>query len=166
MTTSTPGNLSVKPKANGDTEITLNKDLKGLDSISIGSGPSVVSITENGLNNGGRRITNVAAGVKPTDAANVAQVNAVENRLNNKIAKLDKKLRGGIANAVAVANIPLVTIPGANMVAVGTGNYKGQSALAVGYSRASDNNRVIIKMSASATTQGDYSVGGGIGYQW
>ena len=166
VTTDNSGNLSVKPKANGDTEITLGKDLKGLNSISIGSGPSEVSITENGLNNGGHRITNVAAGVKPTDAANVAQVNAVENRLNNKIGKLDKKLRGGIANAVAVANIPQVTIPGANMVAVGTGNYKGQSALAVGYSRASDNNRVIIKMSASATTQGDYSVGGGIGYQW
>ena len=166
VTTDNSGNLSVKPKANGDTEITLNKDLQGLSSISIGSGPSAVSIMENGLNNGGHRITNVAAGVKPTDAANVAQVNAVENRLNNKIGKLDKKLRGGIANAVAVANIPQVTIPGANMVAVGTGNYKGQSALAVGYSRASDNNRVIIKMSASATTQGDYSVGGGIGYQW
>lgn len=166
VTTDNSGNLSVKPNANGDTEITLNKDLQGLNSISIGSGPSAVSITENGLNNGGHRITNVATGVKPTDAANVAQVNAVENRLNNKIGKLDKKLRGGIANAVAVANIPQVTIPGANMVAVGTGNYKGQSALAVGYSRASDNNRVIIKMSASATTQGDYSVGGGIGYQW
>ena len=166
VTTDNSGNLSVKPKANGDTEITLNKDLQGLSSISIGSDPSAVRITENGLNNGGHRITNVAAGVKPTDAANVAQVNAVENRLNNKIGKLDKKLRGGIANAVAVANIPQVTIPGANMVAVGTGNYKGQSALAVGYSRASDNNRVIIKMSASATTQGDYSVGGGIGYQW
>ncbi|SQH97714.1 YadA-like family protein [Haemophilus haemolyticus] len=166
VTTDNSGNLSVKPKANGDTEITLNKDLQGLNSISIGSDPSAVRITENGLNNGGHRITNVAAGVKPTDAANVAQVNAVENRLNNKIGKLDKKLRGGIANAVAVANIPQVTIPGANMVAVGTGNYKGQSALAVGYSRASDNNRVIIKMSASATTQGDYSVGGGIGYQW
>ena len=166
VTTGNSGNLSVKSKANGDTEITLGKDLQGLNSISIGSGPSAVSITENGLNNGGHRITNVAAGVKPTDAANVAQVNAVENRLNNKIGKLDKKLRGGIANAVAVANIPQVTIPGANMVAVGTGNYKGQSALAVGYSRASDNNRVIIKMSASATTQGDYSVGGGIGYQW
>ena len=166
VTTDNSGNLSVKPKANGDTEITLNKDLQGLSSISIGSDPSAVRITENGLNNGGHRITNVTAGVKPTDAANVAQVNAVENRLNNKIGKLDKKLRGGIANAVAVANIPQVTIPGANMVAVGTGNYKGQSALAVGYSRASDNNRVIIKMSASATTQGDYSVGGGIGYQW
>ena len=166
VATDNSGNLSVKPKANGDTEITLGKDLQGLNSISIGSGPSAVSITENGLNNGGHRITNVAAGVKPTDAANVAQVNAVENRLNNKIGKLDKKLRGGIANAVAVANMPQVTIPGASMVAVGTGNYKGQNALAVGYSRASDNNRVIIKMSASATTQGDYSVGGGIGYQW
>jgi hypothetical protein len=113
-----------------------------------------------------RRITNVAAGRNPTDAANVGQIYAAENRMNNKLGKLDKKLRGGIASAVAVANIPQVTIPGANMVAVGAGNYKGQSAVAVGYSRASDNNRVIIKMSAGASTQRDYTFGAGIGYQW
>ena len=52
------------------------------------------------------------------------------------------------------------------MVGVGVGNYKGQSAVAVGYSRASDSNRVIFKASAAATTQGDYNVGAGIGYQW
>ena len=31
------------------------------------------------------------------------------------------------------------------MVGLGVGNYKGESAVAVGYSRASDNNKVIFK---------------------
>jgi len=109
-----------------------------------------------------RRITNVAPGVKGTDAVNVNQLNEVKRDLR----KTDKKLRGGIAGATAVANIPQVTVAGSNMVGVGVGNYKGQSAVAVGYSRASDSNRVIFKASAAATTQGDYNVGAGIGYQW
>ena len=138
------------------------------NAIAIGTGSvaaeaNTVSIGSQGNE---RRITNVSTGVNPTDAANVGQVNAVENRINNKLGKLDKKLRSGVASAVAVANIPQVTIPGASMVALGVGNYKGQSAVAVGYSRASDSNRVIIKMTAGASTQRDYTFGAGIGYQW
>ena len=139
------------------------KNAVAIGTGSIAAEADTVSI---GSPNNERRITNVANGVKPTDAANVGQVNAVENRINNKLGKLDKKLRSGVASAVAVANIPQVTIPGASMVALGVGNYKGQSAVAVGYSRASDSNRVIIKMTAGASTQRDYTFGAGIGYQW
>ena len=154
--------------AEGATAIGQGAKATGKNAVAIGTGSvadeaHTVSVGSQGNE---RRITNVAAGRNPTDAANVGQIYAAENRMNNKLGKLDKKLRGGIANAVAVANIPQVTIPGANMVAVGAGNYKGQSAVAVGYSRASDNNRVIIKMSAGASTQRDYTFGAGIGYQW
>ncbi len=51
-------------------------------------------------------------------------------------------------------------------IRVHIGNYKGQSAVAIGLSKSSDNNRIIFKMSGSATTQGDYNIGAGIGYQW
>ena len=154
--------------AEGATAIGQGAKATGENAVAIGTGSvadeaHTVSVGSQGNE---RRITNVAAGRNPTDAANVGQIYAAENRMNNKLGKLDKKLRGGIASAVAVANIPQVTIPGANMVAVGAGNYKGQSAVAVGYSRASDNNRVIIKMSAGASTQRDYTFGAGIGYQW
>lgn len=113
-----------------------------------------------------RRITNVAPGVNNTDAANMGQLRDVEARLGDRMNKVDRKLRGGIASAVATANIPQVTLPGRNLVGLGVGNYNGQSAVAVGYSRASDNNKVIIKMSAGASTQKDYTIGAGIGYQW
>ena len=154
--------------AKGATAIGQGAKATGENAVAIGTGSvageaNTVSVGSQGNE---RRITNVAAGKNPTDAANVGQINAAENRMNNKLGKLDKKLRGGVASAVAVANIPQVTIPGASMVALGVGNYKGQSAVAVGYSRASDSNRVIIKMTAGASTQRDYTFGAGIGYQW
>ena len=58
----------------------------------------------------------------------------------------------GVAGATAMANIPQVIQPG--------------KLMAVGLSKSSDNNRVIFKMSGSATKQGDYNIGAGIGYQW
>lgn len=139
-----------------------------------------------------RKVTNVAAGnisEESTEAINGSQLYAVTkeldrvnevvknvptkqyvdnsvNAVRNDLRKTDKKLRGGIAGATAVANIPQVTKPGGSMVGLGVGNYKGQSSVAVGYSRASDNNKVIFKVSGAANTQGDYNVGAGVGYQW
>ncbi|HAT56224.1 MAG TPA: hypothetical protein DCS74_01420 [Veillonellaceae bacterium] len=43
--------------------------------VTIGSGSSTVSLTNTGLNNGGNKITNVAAGTDNTDAVNVSQLN-------------------------------------------------------------------------------------------
>ena len=117
-----------------------------------------------------RRITNVADPVHGTDAANKQYVDRSVGAVRSELKKTDKKLRGGIAGATAVANIPQVNKPvtkaGGSMVGLGVGNYKGESAVAVGYSRASDNNKVIFKVSGAATTQGDYNIGAGVGYQW
>ena len=113
-----------------------------------------------------RRITNVADPVNNTDAVNKRYVDNAVGSVRNDLRKTEKKLRGGVAGATAMANIPQVTQPGKLMVGAGIGNYKGQSAVAVGLSRSSDNNRIIFKMSGSATTQGDYNIGAGIGYQW
>ena len=113
-----------------------------------------------------RRITNVADPVRGTDAANKQYVDRSVGAVRGEMKKTDKKLRGGIAGATAAANIPQVTKPGGSMVGLGVGNYKGESAVAVGYSRASDNNKVIFKVSSAATTQGDYNVSAGVGYQW
>ena len=52
------------------------------------------------------------------------------------------------------------------MVAASAGTYKGQSALAVGYSRASDSGKLILKLQGNANTRGDVGGSVGVGYQW
>ena len=100
------------------------------------------------------------------DAPNKSYVDNSVNSVRRELQQTDKKLRGGIAGAVAMANIPTANRAGGTMVGVGVGNFKGRSAVAVGINRASDTNRTHFKMSGSATTSGDYAVGAGMGYQW
>ncbi|MFZ7164192.1 YadA-like family protein [Avibacterium avium] len=165
-------------------KVDLAKDLKGLNSVELkdpagnvtnitGNGvnisgtnsagnPSNVSLTANGLNNGGNRITNVAPGVKGTDAVNVNQLNAVGKRIGD----VDRKARGGIAGSAAMANLPQAYIPGHSMVAVAASTHRGANAVALGVSRISDSGHVIIKLSGSADSEGGKSAGIGVGYQW
>ncbi|WP_439295184.1 YadA family autotransporter adhesin, partial [Lonepinella sp. BR2882] len=112
------------------------------------------------------RITNVAAGQADTDAVNVSQVRNVANHINSNINKVDKNLRAGIAGAMASSNLYHATIPGKSMVAAGAGVYKGESALAIGYSRLSDNGKIGVKFSVNSNTRGDTGAAASVGYQW
>ena len=132
------------------------------------------------------QIQNVAAGVvsnNSTDAVNGSQLHATNvqvnnlsqvinnhagelNRLDRKVNKYGKEARAGIAGANAAAALPQVYTPGKSMVAASAGTFKGQNALAVGYSRASDNGKVIFKLQGNANTSGDVGAGVGVGYQW
>ena len=76
------------------------------------------------------------------------------------------KARAGVAGANAAASLPQVYIPGKSMVAAAGGTFKGQNAFAVGYSRSSDNGKLILKLQGNANTQGDVGGGVGVGYQW
>ena len=115
---------------------------------------------------GGNQIHNVKAGEKDTDAVNVSQLRNNITNVNNRINKVQKEARGGIAGANAAAGLPQVYIPGKSMVAASAGTFKGESALAVGYSRSSDNGKVILKLQGNANTQGDVGGSVGVGYQW
>ncbi|MFZ7148501.1 YadA-like family protein [Avibacterium avium] len=165
-------------------KVALNKKLKvdsvtagntvvNNDGVIIGTGDKAVSLTQNGLNNGGNRITNVAPGKDPTDAVNVAQLSNVTNHLDNKVNKvasdmkhMDKKLRAGIAGAAALGVLAQPTRPGKSMVSVGGTTYRDESAVALGVSRVSDNEKWVIKIGASANTRNNYIAGGSVGYQW
>ncbi|MGX2956852.1 YadA-like family protein [Ursidibacter arcticus] len=165
-------NLTVKQEANGKVTYATADDVsfktvEATDSIGIKDGPSM---STTGINAGNKVISNVAPGVKDTDAVNVSQlkgtVNNVANQLNNKINRQGKDLRAGIAGANAAAGLPQVYIPGKSMVAASAGTFKGQSAVAVGYSRASDNGKLILKLQGNANTRGDVGGSVGVGYQW
>ena len=87
----TEDNLGVVSDGSNNLKVRLAKALKGLESVTTGdtvmdnNGVTInngaagnpVSLTKNGLNNGGNKITNVAAGVNGTDAVNVNQLNTV-----------------------------------------------------------------------------------------
>ena len=87
----TEDNLGVVSDGSNNLKVRLAKALKGLESVTTGdtvmnnSGVAInngaagnpVSLTKNGLDNGGNKITNVAAGVNGTDAVNVNQLNTV-----------------------------------------------------------------------------------------
>ncbi|VEH65028.1 putative autotransporter YadA-like, C-terminal domain protein [Rodentibacter pneumotropicus] len=80
--------------------------------------------------------------------------------------RVDRKLRGGIAQAGAMANIPQVTRNGASGVGVGVASYRDENAISVGYSLMSDNGKHIIKTSVGLDTRGYNMVGAGYMYQW
>lgn len=110
-------------------------------------------------------IHNVGAGRAATDAANVGQLTALGNTLNNKIDNVDKRLRAGVASAMASAGLPQAYLPGKSMVAAAVGYYQGESALAIGASSISDNGKWVIKGTANVNRK-DFGVTAGVGYQW
>ncbi|WGE85627.1 ESPR-type extended signal peptide-containing protein [Actinobacillus equuli] len=155
------------------------KDVANINAVTGEDGVSEVSIAGNNVTqadgsvSNASRITNVAAGKKDNDAVNVAQlkgavnnINNSINAVNNKVDKVDRNLRAGIAGAMAAGNLYHVTIPGKSMVAAGVGTYKGQSAVAVGYSRLSDNGKIGVKFSVNTNTRGDSGAAASVGYQW
>ena len=87
----TEDNLGVVSDGNNNLKVRLAKALKGLESVTTGdtvmnnrgvtinngAAGNPVSLTKNGLNNGGNTITNVADGINGTDAVNVNQLNTV-----------------------------------------------------------------------------------------
>ena len=111
------------------------------------------------------QVSKVNARIDGVDAKVNANTKAI-HRLDRDVRKNRKRADAGIASVAAMANIPQVYISGKSGVGVGVGHKHGQSALAVGYSRASDNGHHIIKLSAGIDTQKDVTVGAGYMYQY
>lgn len=141
-------------------------------SVAVSDTPTFTNVTTTGdLNVGGtihahggldvhnNRIVNVADPKDPTDAVNKRYV-------DNKIDHVDRRLRAGIAGATAISFLQRPNEAGKSLVSVGVGGYRNENALAVGYGRNSDNNKISIKVGASINTRSDVNWGGSIGYQW
>ena len=123
-----------------------------------------------------RRIQNVAAGEissTSTDAINGSQLYSVAkgvgNRINNlqgQINKLGNRMNAGMATSAAMANLLQPHKPGQSVATAGVGQHKNQSAVAVGYSRISDNGKYGVRFSMGANTQGEVTGGAAVGYFW
>lgn len=140
----------------------------------------VVRLDPNNQSNGkGVVIDNVANGdisATSTDAINGSQLYAVAkevtnlagqvNNLEGKVNKVGKRADAGTASALAASQLPQASMSGKSMVSIAGSSYQGQSGLAIGVSRISDNGKVIIRLSGTTNSQGKTGVAAGVGYQW
>jgi autotransporter adhesin len=118
-----------------------------------------------------RRLTNVAAGINPTDAVNMSQLSSFNSGFQSQLGSLQSQVdtnqreaRSGVALALAASNLHYDQRPGKASVAVAFGNFKGQSGLAGGLGYAvSDRWRVNASFTASPD-HGDF--GAAIGTSW
>lgn len=171
----TPNDIvNVKEVHTGNTVMNTN-------GVTINTGNKTVSITENGLNNGGNKVVNVAAGeisAISKEAVNgqqlyetnqsVAQNTRSINQLNNKMDEVDRRGRRGVAIAGAMGLLPQPHTSGRSSISTATTYYRGEQALAVGYSRLADNGKHIVKFSGASNMSGkkDVMVGAAYGYEW
>ena len=148
---STANNIGVISDNNGSLNVRLAKDITGINSITTmdnsghttvtnGNGITIknnaggsVSLTSSGLNNGGNKITNVAPGEissTSTDAVNGSQLNRVANSMNNVVKEVRQV--GALSSALSALK-PMAYDPyEPTQIMAGYGNYRGDSALALG----------------------------------
>ena len=171
----TPNDIvNVKEVHTGNTVMNTN-------GVTINKGGKTVSITENGLDNGGNKVVNVAAGeisATSKEAVNgqqlyetnqsVAQNTRSINQLNNRMDEVDRRGRRGVAIAGAMGLLPQPHTSGRSSISTATTYYRGEQALAVGYSRLTDNGKHIVKFSGASNMSGkkDVMVGAAYGYEW
>ena len=173
-------NMTVKQESNGKVTYATASNVT-FDSVQFGdNGPK---ITNNGGNiNVGTatgaptKITGVAPGeisATSKDAVNGSQLYSVAkgvgNRINNlqgQINKLGNRMNAGMATSAAMANLLQPHKPGQSVATAGIGQHKNQSAVAVGYSRISDNGKYGVRFSMGANTQGEVTGGAAVGYFW
>lgn len=109
---------------------------------STGDPTKSVSLTKDGLNNGGNRITNVAPGVADTDAVTVGQVKEVTNKLGAALEKTSQRVGEVGAHSAALAAMnPLSYDPlRKSQIMAGIGSYDGNQALALGIAHYANEN--------------------------
>nr|ABJ97465.1 extracellular matrix protein adhesin A [Aggregatibacter actinomycetemcomitans] len=162
--------LAKEVNLGADGSLTVGNTTVNNDGVAIKDGPSM---TSHGINAGGKRITNVAKGKAPTDAVNMSQLqdvgSAINNRIDNidkRVKQMDKRRKAGTASALATAGLMQPHRDGQSALVAAVGQYQSETAVAVGYSRISDNGKYGVKVSFSTNSQGEVGGTAGAGYFW
>lgn len=188
-------NIGVVSDGKDNLTIRLAKDIKDLSSITLldpsgnktvihGEGVTIIpkdgkeiKLSNKGLDNGGNKITNIAAGTESNDAVNVGQLNEVKEVINNhaaaisnntrKIEKMHGDMRRGFANAAAMSTLKFMEI-GMNQATVGAaiGTYKGNQAVAVGVQTAPTENIRVHANVSIAPSREQVDIMAGVGASW
>ncbi|QHB17378.1 YadA-like family protein [Mannheimia pernigra] len=161
-------NISVKEEnhPNGYRSFTISTaDNVSFNSVKVNN----LEINQAGINAGSQRIAQVVDGINDTDVVNVRQLKQVKNyveetaqeirNVKGQLNQMNQELRAGIAGASALGMLQ-ASSGAESALSASLANYKGQSAVAVGYARSSDNNQVHIKLGSGINTASDVTLGG------
>ena len=126
----TPAGTTVKDAAGNST--TINGG--GMTITPVDTAASPVSLTVDGLNNGGNKIHGVAPGTADTDAVNVSQLKASNAGLQEAVNRVGTETQRVGAHAAAMAALkPIQYDPlEPTQIMAGIGNYRGETAGAIG----------------------------------
>ena len=98
-------------------KVTVGDSVLGSNGLNITNGANPVSLTKDGLNNGGNKVTNIADGAVDTDAASYKQVKAAKTEVQKgtNVAEV-KKTEGTDGQAIYTVNAKgtVVSAPGAD----------------------------------------------------
>jgi autotransporter adhesin len=166
--------------ANG-TALGSNAVASASGSVALGAGS--VADRANSVSVGSvgseRQITNVGAGTSTTDAVNLGQLNnAIGAAMTSSTAYVDTRIaalsfdlgrvrrdaEGGTAAAMALQALPQAYGPGMGMFGMGVSHWQGESAVAIGLSKATPGGKVVIKAGATYNTRGQGGANAGIGF--
>ncbi len=137
------GNVVKDKDGNPVVDSSVKMDGAGLIiAPSTGDPKQSVSLTKDGLNNGGNRITNVAPGVEDSDAITVGQVKEVTSKLGAALEKTSQRVdQVGAHSAALAAMNPLSYDPlRKSQIMAGIGSYDGNQALALGVAHYANEN--------------------------
>jgi autotransporter adhesin len=153
--------------ANNSTAIGANAFVaaSGTNSVALGQGsiatrPNTVSVGAPGQE---RQLTNVAAGVAPTDAANVGQLNALQTQITSN----QSEARRGIVAASALAYVPTPSGPGRTTFALNGAYFQGERGLGVAFAHRFASEIPLYFSAAYGNGGGTQHVGRvGMGVEW
>ena len=130
---------------------TLTK-MKGITFTPAENSKEAVSLTSNGLDNGGHTITNVAAGQNDTDVVNVAQLKGIAN----VVGDVNNRVNRSSAQSAALAGLQTLQYDPLEptQISAGLGYYKGSTALALGVGHYK-NESTLFHVGASVNGHGD-----------
>jgi trimeric autotransporter adhesin len=175
--------MGANANASGSQATAIGAGSTASASNSVALGANSVADRDNSVSVGSagseRQITNVAAGTQGTDAVNLDQLNKSIaqgvtqandytdqklNALGDQIGGVARTAYSGVAAATALTMIPDVDLGKTIAVGVGTANYKGYQATALGATARITQN-LKVKIGAGYSSAGT-TVGAGASYQW
>ena len=155
------------------------QDTKGVYALAVGGEYKYNKNGKDYVLKAKRRIQGLADGAEDDEAVTVAQLKKVQKSIQNQGAnekyikdnyynktEVDKKIDftlGGVANAVAMANLPQVGGDRKFNLAASYGYYGGSHAVAVGFSGTNDKQNFTYKLSGAVNSKGNLALGIGAG---